>query len=79
MLHATTQQVYLLLIIYEFNSFREGVRKVIYSYVEARFTCKWPNPLQFAQILSYKVNIVHPTQKLDIITTYSMILNQTNN
>ena len=25
---------------YEFNSFRDGVHKVIYSYAKARFTCK---------------------------------------
>ena len=28
---------------YEFNSLRDGVRKVNYSYAEARFICKWPN------------------------------------
>ena len=58
MLHATTQQVYLLLIINEFNSFRDGVRKVIYSYAQARFTCEWLNSFKFTQTQSYKVNII---------------------
>ena len=28
----------------EFHLFRDGVRKVVYSYAEERFICQWPNP-----------------------------------
>ena len=49
---------------YEFHLFRDGVRKVIYSYAEARFTCKWLNPFPSPKPSLIKCEYYTPQAKI---------------